>query len=122
GLTFIAMQYIVTVFAPALSQQLSMPLRAGTQYGFAIDVRTSSPSAKLALQVYGATSPCMDISEATRLDETAPITTTGWQTACLRFRPTLDLPYLMLVENAPSGVSGDRLFFDNLRSVESCPP
>jgi hypothetical protein len=122
GLTFIAMQYFVALFSPALVQELATPLRAGTRYGFALDVRTSNPSAGLSLQVFGANAPCAGIAEATALGATPPITTSGWQTVCLRFPAPTDLPYLMLVENAATPLSGDKLFFDNLRSVEACPP
>lgn len=122
GLTFIAMQYFVALFAPALVQELSTPLRAGTEYGFALDVRITNPDARLSLQVYGAQEPCVGTSDATLLAETGPLSSTGWQTACLRFTAPVDLPYFMLVESAPDGLSNDRLFFDNLRSVESCPP
>jgi hypothetical protein len=122
GLTFIAMQYFVTLFAPALLQQLATPLHTGTLYGFAIDVRTSNPDANLSLQVFGASAPCLSTEDATLLTATAPITRPGWQTVCLRFNAPSELPFLMLVESAESPLSGDRLFFDNLRSVEACPP
>ncbi len=121
GLTFIAMQYFVALFPPQLVQRLAEPLHAGSRYGFAIYVRSSNPSASLSLRVYGANGACTDPSEMTPLVETAPIVEPGWQRVCVRFTPDVDYPFFMLVENAPGGFSGDRLFLDDVRSVEVCP-
>jgi hypothetical protein len=122
GITFVAMQYFVTLFPPALVQELKTPLRPGTSYGFALFVRTSSPSANLSLQVYGAEAPCVGVSDATFLTASDAITSSGWQRVCLHFSTPKELRYLMLVENAPGALSGDRLFFDDMDSVEECAP
>ena len=58
----------------------------------------------------------------TLLALTDPIVKPGWQTVCLRFTTLAEQSYLLLAENAATAVSGDRLFFDNVRSVEACPP
>jgi hypothetical protein len=122
GRIFIAMQYFAILFPPALQQMPKQPLRAGTHYGFAIDVRSSNPRANLALQVYGSREICSSLQDSKLLAATDPITDSNWHTVCLRFTTTEDLAYFKLVENAASAVSGDRLFFDNMRSVEDCPP
>jgi hypothetical protein len=121
GGTFIAMKYFVMLFPPVLAQQMSTPLRAGTQYDFAISVRTSNPGAKLSLQIYGASAPCVLLPSAVLLAQTKPIESRGWNQICLRFTAPSDLRYFMLVENAPGTVSDDRLFVDDLRNVDACP-
>jgi hypothetical protein len=121
GRTFVAMQYFVTLLPPVLVQQLGAPLGANEHYGFAIDVRSSNTDGHLSLKVYGSDSGCENTLEATELASTDPITMSGWQTVCLRFTTPRELPYLMLVESSATPVSGDRLFFDHLRSVEACP-
>jgi hypothetical protein len=101
-----------------LRQTLLTPLRAGTRYGFRIDVRASVDDGDRALEVWGAQLDCV---MANKLAEVGPIGSEGWQSVCVSFVPTVDVPQLMLVPTARGlGTSIGRVFFDNLRADPSC--
>lgn len=99
-----------------LRQTLVTPMRGGTRYGFAIDVRASA-GADLALQVSASQVDCV---AGVKLAESGRISTVGWQRVCLSFVPLIDTPQLLLQPVARGLDTNGRLFFDNLRADPTC--
>lgn len=99
-----------------LRQTLATPMRAGTRYGFAIDVRASA-GADLALQVSASQVDCV---AGIKLAESARASNQGWQRVCLSFVPLIDTPQLLLQPVARGLETSGRLYFDNLRADPTC--
>lgn len=99
-----------------LRQTLAMPMRGGTRYGFAIDVR-ASVGADLALQVSASQVDCV---AGVKLAESARVSTQGWQRVCLSFVPLIDTPQILLQPVARGLDTSGRLYFDNLRADPTC--
>ncbi|MDB4976244.1 MAG: hypothetical protein JWN48_4585 [Myxococcaceae bacterium] len=128
--TFVSMQYLINIVPISLLQSLAGPLAPGEPYGFAIDVQSPNPSAKLSLQVRGTGDgdDCLNLG-GNVLVESDPITTTGWQTLCLSFTATEAYTHLVLTPKSGAPLTGAitnakaRLLLDNLRAVTTaeCP-
>lgn len=124
GLTFISVAALSNAFFP-LIQLLDEPLREGTHYSFAIDVRALSDDPELRLEVQSAAEGCFPQKE---LDATPPVSAAGWQTMCFDF--TTDEPHsILFLQVTRGGLASElpaftgRLLFDNIReaSDEECP-
>jgi hypothetical protein len=115
-----------------LMQQLIEPMRAGQLYALEVDVRTNPGTftGEITLQLgTGLLAPsagpfsCL-LSSFTELTSTGPIPAGAWITHCLSFTPQQDSTSIALLGSAPGnlfGVSGARLFVDNIRAVARCP-
>lgn len=124
GDTFVSEQYFAGLLSVPLVQQLAEPLRAGEEYGFAIDVRATGPMPRLALSVYGADGGCLPSGNAHLLAIVQPERVRKWQTVCVRFVAPLPHTHLFFSVTSDSLLNGDRLFIDNIRQTAECetPP
>lgn len=101
-----------------LRQTLREPLRAGTSYALALDLR-GSVGDDVRLELWGAPANCatsVELAKTGRLPE-------QWQSMCLRFVAPSDVPQLVLAAVSGSlDSSAGRVFIDNVRVDPSCRP
>jgi hypothetical protein len=99
-----------------LRQTLATPMRGGTRYGFAIDLRAST-GAELTLQVSASQVDCV---AGVKLAESGRVSDQDWQRVCISFVPAVDTPQLLLQPVALGLDTSGRLYFDNLRDDPTC--
>jgi hypothetical protein len=99
-----------------LRQTLTTPMRGGTRYGFAIDVRASA-GAELALQVSASQVDCVG---GVKLADSGRVSNQAWQRVCISFVPLIDTPQILLQPLARGLDTNGRLYFDNLRNDPTC--
>lgn len=119
--TFVSIRYFGNVLQVPLIQRLVAPMNPGTRYGFAVDVRTTSLTAHLSLQIKGG-NDCLGITQQPEvLSTTTPVAPGGWRRVCVSFLPKASYNLIGLQAVSTIPVSDDMLLVDNLREASDCP-
>jgi hypothetical protein len=115
---------IVALNLNGVNQNFDPPLQAGQRYAFMVDLWSESglSGGNLALEVGSmASDSCLAPSFPLARSELLP--NGGWQSVCISFTPTRDVPALMLMVTAPEEYLniGARLYLDDIRPEPGCP-
>jgi hypothetical protein len=103
-----------------LTQELTVPLKAGRTYGFRVDLRSTAASPSLHLNVYDVAVPCLG-NLTSPLAISANVDNAGWRSVCVVFTPHAAVNALMLTAATDEELfSRETLFVDNVRADPSC--